>query len=87
MSEQPSEQRSYSVDEMMERLREGEREKRNQPQGELVTRPDGSQVMRVRRRKRRTRQPKAEAAKVAKRQRKSLRRLGLVAIGLLLLAK
>lgn len=87
MSRQPSDQRSYSVDEMMERLREGEREKRSQPeQPQLVTRPDGTQVMRVRRRKRRSRQPNAERAKAAMRQRRSTFVLGAFAIALLLAA-
>nr|NIP95316.1 hypothetical protein [Akkermansiaceae bacterium] len=52
-----TEQTSYSVDEMMERLREGERAKRRSEESELVTRPDGSQVVRVRRRRRRSKQP------------------------------
>ncbi len=52
-----SEQRSYSVDEMMEQLKKGERAKTKSEDAELVTRPDGSKVMRVRRRKRRKDQP------------------------------
>lgn len=51
---------SYSVDEMMARLKQGEREKRQSGApsgGELVTREDGSQVVKVRRRKRRSKQP------------------------------
>lgn len=58
MPKQPTEPESYSVDEMMERLRVGEREKEDQSQGELVVRSDGTQVMRVRKRKRRTQQEK-----------------------------
>ena len=48
-----SEQRSYSVDEMMEQLKKGERAKTRSEDAELVTRSDGSKAMRVRRRKRR----------------------------------
>lgn len=51
---------NYSVDEMMDRLKRGEREKRQvdpSRDGELVTREDGSQVVKVRRRKRRSKQP------------------------------
>jgi hypothetical protein len=85
MSKESSpDQRNYSVDEMMDRLRDGEREKRNQPQSEMVTRPDGTQVVRVRKRKRRSRQPKAEAAKATKLQRKWLVVLGAVGIACLL---
>ena len=47
------EPRSYSVEEMMDELRKGKREKSSREEAELVTRPDGSQVMRVRKRKRR----------------------------------
>jgi hypothetical protein len=61
MSKQQSDPQSYSVDEMMERLRDGERAKEEQAPGELVTRPDGTQVMRVRKRKRRTEQPEKAA--------------------------
>lgn len=55
----PSEQEKYSIDEMMERLK-------NRPaedpitEGELVTRADGSQAIRVRKRKRRSHQPHKE---------------------------
>lgn len=67
MPKKESDQRSYSVDEMMEKLREGDREKRKKDESELVTRPDGSQVMRVRRRKRRSSQP-AKAKQVRQRR-------------------
>ncbi|GAA5484106.1 hypothetical protein [Haloferula sargassicola] len=54
-----SEKDNYSIDEMLERLKS-----RSKPQAEnepeLVTRPDGSQVYRVRKRKRRSRQPHKE---------------------------
>lgn len=52
-----SDQRSYSVDEMMDKLRKGERDKRRTDEAELVTRADGSKAMRVRKRRRRTDQP------------------------------
>lgn len=57
-----SEQESYTLDEMLERLREGEREKRGSGEtSTVVTRPDGTKVRRVRRRKRRTDQPSQPA--------------------------
>ena len=52
MCPDPTEQDSYSLDEMIERLREGEREKREAESSTVVTRPDGSKVRRVRKRKR-----------------------------------
>lgn len=73
-------QDSYSIDEIMERLRD--RGKRNEP--ELVTRPDGSQVIKVRRRKRRTRQPHKEAER--KRQRARIIQISSAVALLLLLA-
>ena len=51
---------NYSVDAMMGKLRKGERHKRqsdSKSEGELVTREDGTQVVKVRRRKRRSKQP------------------------------
>ena len=63
MPSDPPEQTSYSLDEMMDRLREGDREKRGGGQAELVTRPDGSQVMRKRKRKRRSEQPVRKSAR------------------------
>jgi len=53
MASDPKEPEKYSLDEMMERLRK--RGGGSEP--ELVTRPDGTQVYKVRKRKRRTRQP------------------------------
>jgi len=47
----------------MDRLREGERESQSHSKGELVTREDGSQALKVRKRKRRTDQSKVKAAK------------------------
>ncbi len=57
---------NYSVDEMMARLKRNERQKRSANpanDGELITRPDGSQVVRVRKRKRRSKQPEKKTAK------------------------
>jgi len=52
---------NYSLGEMMNRLKQSSAPPpRSREGGELVTRPDGTQVVRVRRRKRRTRQPKKE---------------------------
>jgi len=48
---------------MMESLKKGEREKRHQANSEVVTRPDGSRVVRVRRRKRRSVQPHKRGAR------------------------
>jgi hypothetical protein len=69
MSEPSSEQdkETYSVDEMMSRLREDERAEEGERESELVTREDGSQALKVRKRKRRTKQEKIEKAKRAKR--------------------
>ena len=50
---------NYSVDDMMARLKKGDRQKRQSdrdPEGELITREDGTQVVKVRRRKRRSKQ-------------------------------
>ena len=64
-----SDQEKYSIDEMMDRLRtRGEGSSDGEPQ--LVTREDGSQVMRVRKRKRRSKQPHKEAE--AKQRKRSL---------------
>ena len=74
-----SEQRSYSVDEMMEQLRKGEREKNRSEDAELVTRSDGSKVMRVRRRKRRSSQS-AKSGRVRERRYGRLTLMGLGAL-------
>ncbi|MEI6674160.1 MAG: hypothetical protein WCO57_03175 [Verrucomicrobiota bacterium] len=58
----PSEPEKYSIEEMLERLKETAAENPD-PEGELVVRADGSQAMRVRRRKRRSEQPQREEAK------------------------
>lgn len=50
----------YSVDEMMANLKRGDRQKQRRSsgrEGELVTREDGTQVVKVKRRKRRSKQP------------------------------
>jgi hypothetical protein len=64
----PSEPEKYSIDEMMERLKNRPSEDPNQG-GELVTRADGSQAIRVRKRKRRSHQPHKEALKINRRAR------------------
>jgi len=56
---------NYSVDKMMGKLRKGERHKRQSDskfEGELVTREDGTQVVKVRSRKRRSKQPPKKQA-------------------------
>ncbi len=58
MSAAPSEPEKYSIDEMMDRLMAPPSE--NPEDGELVTRADGSQAIRVRKRKRRSSQPHKE---------------------------
>ncbi|MEO5916126.1 MAG: hypothetical protein ABIS50_17955 [Luteolibacter sp.] len=58
MSAAPSEPEKYSIDEMMDRLKGSPAE--NPEDGELVTRSDGSQAIRVRKRKRRSSQPHKE---------------------------
>ncbi|HAO94958.1 MAG TPA: hypothetical protein DCQ96_02785, partial [Verrucomicrobiales bacterium] len=58
-----SEPRSYSVEEMMEKLKKGKTQSATRDK-ELVTRADGSQVTRVRKRKRRTQQSKRKAKPV-----------------------
>jgi len=59
-----SEPRSYSVEEMMEKLKKGKQKQSATRDKELVTRADGSQVTRVRKRKRRTQQSKRKAKPV-----------------------
>lgn len=64
---QPSnEPEKYSIDDMMERLQS--RPEDGQPEdGELVTRADGSQAIKVKKRKRRSRQPHKEKLVVSRR--------------------
>jgi hypothetical protein len=61
----------YSLDEMMERLKE-----RGHDEGELVTRADGTVAIKVKKRKRRSKQPHKEQAK--RTQRLRLLQLGVV---------
>lgn len=58
----PSEPEKYSIEEMLERLKEKASENPS-AEPELVVRADGTQAMRVRRRKRRSEQPQREEAK------------------------
>ncbi len=60
MSAAPSEPEKYSIDEMMNRLTAKPSD--DPTNGELVTRSDGSQAIRVRKRKRRSTQPHKERA-------------------------
>lgn len=62
-----SEPDKYSLDEMMERLKG--RPSEDPSSGELVTRADGSQAIRVRKRKRRSDQPQREEVKRIRRTR------------------
>lgn len=68
MSSQPAEPEKYSLDEMLERL-QGKPSPTPEDSGELVTRADGTQAIKVRKRKRRSTQPHKEAAKKASRLR------------------
>lgn len=71
---------SYSLDEMMQRLRS--RGIESEP--ELITRPDGTQVYRVRKRKRRTRQPHKEQQR--RRQRMRVFQIGAAVVLVMVLA-
>ncbi len=61
MSEQSSDPEKYSLDEMMDRLKG--REDEGKSEGELVTRSDGSQAMKVKKRRRRTNQTENKETK------------------------
>ncbi len=74
----PSEPEKYSIDEMMERLK-NQAAQDSSADHELVTRADGSQAIRVRKRKRRSEQPHQD------RRRKSLRTRMLQVSGVLVL--
>ncbi len=63
----PSEPEKYSIDEMMDRLKGGP--EADPADGELVTRADGSQAIRVKKRKRRSTQPHKEEVKRTRRAR------------------
>lgn len=71
---QPQEADNYSVDEMMARLKRGERRKQQAEserpedgEGTLVTREDGTQVIKVKRRKRRSQQPSKKSSRLSPR--------------------
>lgn len=64
----PSEPEKFSIDEMMERLKSQASEVPID-EGELVTRADGSQAIRLRKRKRRSQQPLKEAHRHSRRAR------------------
>ena len=76
-----SDPEKYSLDEMMERLKGKASE--DPANGELVTREDGTQAVRVRKRKRRTDQPKREEAKRHRRTRAI--QVGTLLVGLIVL--
>lgn len=65
-----SDPEKYTVDEMMKRLRSRSGKGGQNGEPELVTRDDGSEMVRVRKRKRRSRQPHKEAE--SKRRKRSL---------------
>ena len=77
------EKQTYSVDEMMDRLREEDRDKQSRDEGELVVREDGTQAIRIKKRKRRSKQEKTALAK-RKKQLGILKVLCLVLIPLVL---
>jgi len=79
MLSESSDPEHYSIAEMMDRLKE--RSSGDPADGELVTRADGSQAIKVRRKKRRSEQPERENQKQAKR----LRVLQVIVILVLLL--
>jgi len=83
MSGAPSEPEKYSIDEMMERL-QSKPEADPSAEGELVTRPDGTQVIRVRKRKRRSSQPQKD--KAARSKKAKMVQLSVVLILLMLAA-
>lgn len=62
MSSNPAEPEKYSLDDMMDRL-QSKSGPTAEDSGELVTRADGSQAIKVRKRKRRSTQPHKEEAK------------------------
>ncbi len=74
-----SEPENYSIDQMMERLKHTTTPKTDDS-GELVTREDGSQAVRVRKRKRRSRQPQREREKMEQKRRFFRVIAGLVAL-------
>jgi hypothetical protein len=88
MPPKSTEPSNYSLDEMVDRLREGDRGKRSAEEPELVTRADGSQVMRVRKRKRRTEQTATGKPVSEKKERSKVPKLiafGGAAVGFLVI--
>jgi hypothetical protein len=81
----PSEPEKYSIDEMLERLKEKPSEN-PATEGELVIRADGTQAVRVRKRKRRSEQPKRNEAKRLRRARVIQVTLALVFVLLIALS-
>lgn len=79
-----SQQENYSIDEMIDRLKNPPADDGQHPDGEWVTRADGSQAIRVRKRKRRTQQPKREEFK--QRRRTRMIRVAILLVLLLTLA-
>lgn len=73
---------TYSVDEMMARLRDSGGDSQTERDSELVTREDGSQAVKVRKRKRRSKQPAIEKAKRAK-QFATVKMISLIAVPLI----
>ncbi|BCX49403.1 hypothetical protein HAHE_33110 [Haloferula helveola] len=73
---------NYTVDDMMRRLR-SRSEESSEGEPQLVTRADGSQVIKVKRRKRRSRQPHKEAE--AKRRRRTLVVASLVTVAVMVI--
>ncbi len=80
-----SDPEKYSIDEMMEKLQNRTAEDPNQD-GELVTRADGSQAVRVRKRKRRSQQAHKEALNHNRRSKIVQVTISLVALLLVLFA-
>lgn len=80
MSSDPSEPENFTLEQMMERLKE--RSENDKPDGEWVTRADGSQAYKVRRRRRRSHQPQKDAAEQLRR----MRAVQIVGVGLVLAA-
>ena len=78
----PSEPEKYSIDEMLERLKEKTSETPTGVEGEWVTRADGTQAVRVRKHKRRTEQPQREQARRSRRIR--IIQVSVVLVGVLL---
>ncbi len=67
MPSSSSEPEKYSIDEMMDRLKSSSSE--SPEEGELVTRADGTQAIRVRKRKRRSSQPVKKGQQTSRRMR------------------